>query len=122
MIKAGDSVRVTDWFYAYSRADEWFTEHLDDLEIEWLIKYAYGCKPYIENKCDDNTKYRVLYVDECEKACLITHANGRSDYIYDVYLIKLDGVELYDKPTEMTIAEIEEKLGIRNLKIVKEDK
>lgn len=124
MIKVGDIVRVTDWGRQFSSNSLWFETHIDDLETEWLIKYAHGNSThYTEHKYNDTNKYQVLYVDECEEKCLITQKNYYYDYVSNVYLISLKGVELYDKPTEieMTISEIEEKLGVKNLKIVKED-
>ena len=124
MIKAGDIVRVTDWGRQYSSNSLWFEMHIDDLETEWLIKYAYGDSThYMKHKYTDINKYQVLYVDEYEGKCLITQ-KYYYDYYSNVYLISLKGVELYDKPTEieMTISEIEEKLGVKNLRIIKEDK
>lgn len=122
MIKVGDIVRVTDWGCQYSTNSLWFETHKDDLETEWLINYAYGDEThYMGHQYSDINKYQVLYVDECEAKCLITQ---KGYLVRDVYLIGLKGVELYDKPIEieMTISEIEEKLGIKNLKIIKEDK
>lgn len=127
MIKAGDIVRVTDWRCQYVRCSDWFNTHIASLKTEWLIKYAYGDRTHyidyidIERACNDNKKYRVLYVDEYEKTCLITRAVDYSKHpVFEVYLIGLKGVELYNKPTEMTISEIEEKLGVKNLKIIEE--
>ena len=121
MIKVGDIVRVTDWGCQYSTNSLWFEAHKDDLETEWLIKYAHGDSThYINHQYNDTNKYQVLYVDEYEGKCLIA-SKTCFDRVYRVYLIGFKGVELYDKPTEMTIAEIEEKLGIKNLKIVKEN-
>ena len=122
MIKVGDIVRVTDWGCQYSTNSLWFETHKDDLETEWLIKYAHGDSThYKEHQYNDINKYQVLYVDEREGKCLIAQ-KGYSDRVYDIYLIGLKGVELYDNPTEteMTISEIEKRLGIKNLKIVKD--
>jgi hypothetical protein len=122
MIKVGDIVRVTDWGCQYSTNSLWFLTHMDDLETEWLINYTYDdTTHYTEHQYNDTNKYRVLYVDEHEGKCLITQ-KGYSDRVYDIYLIGLKGVELYDNPTEteMTISEIEKRLGIKNLKIVKD--
>lgn len=122
MIKVGDIVRVTNWVHQYSSNDVWFKTHIDDLETDWLIKYAHGDSThYMNHQYNDMNKYQVLYVDEYEAKCLIA-SKTHSNRVDRVYLIGLKGVELYDKPTEMTISEIEEKLGIKNLKIVKEDK
>lgn len=123
MIKVGDIVRVSDWGRQFSSNSSWFKTHIDDLETEWLIKYAHGDSThYTKHKYNDTNKYQVLYVDEYEKKCLITLNHDCYNYVSNVYLIGLKGVELYDKPTELTISEIEEKLGIKNLKIIKEDK
>ena len=122
MLKVGDIVRVTDWGCQYSTNSVWFMAHKDDLKTEWLINNAYGDSTHYEgHQYSDTTKYRVLYVDEYDGKCLITRYYC-SDRIYEVYLIGLKGVELYDKPTEikMTISEIEKRLGIENLSIVKE--
>lgn len=120
MLKVGDIVRVTDWGCQFSTNSLWFVEHMDDLETEWLINYAYNNSThYMEHQYNDTNKYRVLYVDEHDKKCLITQ-KGYSDRVSDIYLIGLEGVELYDKPTEMTVSDIEKKLGIKNLKIIKE--
>ena len=122
MIKVGDIVRVTDWGRQYSRRTAWFKEHINQLETEWLINFAYGDQThYMEHKCDDITKYKVLYIDIVAGLCLITPFSWFNGVIDDVYLIGLDAVELYDKPIEMTISKIEETLGIKNLKIIKEN-
>lgn len=121
MIKVGDIVRVTDWGCGYSSNYAWFLKHMDELAAEWVIKYAYGdVTHYEKHKHSDITEYQVLYVDKSEGKCLITQKSyfGR---VCNIYLIGLKGVELYDKPTEMTISEIEEKLGVKNLKIIKEN-
>ena len=62
-------------------------------------------------------KYKILFIDDDEDKILITLADCEDQ---EVYLIRKHGLELYNKPVEMTIAEIEEKLGIRNLKVVGE--
>lgn len=122
MVHAGDIVRVTNWGRQYSRFTKWFEDHIDQLETEWVIHYPYGNDTHYKgHKCNDITKYRVLYIDIVDKMCLITRVSAYQGAIFEVYLIGLDALELYDKPTEMTISEIEEKLGIRNLKIVKEE-
>ena len=88
MIKAGDIVRVTDWGCQYSTNSVWFMAHMDDLETEWLINYAYGDSTHYDgHQFSDMNKYRVLYVDdEYEEKCLITQ-KCHSDRVYEVYLI-----------------------------------
>lgn len=119
-IKVGDIVRVTDWGSEFSSYDSWFKDRANVLKLDWLIHYAYNTSAMIgHSELADDLEFRVLYVDdEINKHILIT---PKSRYLGGVYLIGIKGVELYDKSTEMTISEIEEKLGIHNLKIIKEN-
>lgn len=120
MIKVGDFIRVTNWGLSITTSRTWFEERKNELDFMWVICYAYGDDTnFCRCRFTDEAKYIVLYIDSVYKRALITSCysgNGK------VYLIKLDGIELYDKPTEMTISEIEEKLGVKNLRIIKEDK
>ena len=119
-IKVGDIVEVVDWGCEYATDFTWFHDHKNELEFEWLVKYSYGnYANFIDHQYDDDNSYRVLYIDERRRKCLITLEN---DYIklYTVYLIDLEGIKLNNK-TKMTIAEIEKKLGIHNLEIIEED-
>ena len=119
MIKVGDFIRVTNWGLSIPADREWFEERKNELDFMWVIRYAYSDDGNFRRCCfTDEQKYIVLYIDSVYKRALISKwwGNGK------VYLIKLDGIELYDKPTEMTISEIEEKLGVKNLRIIKEDK
>lgn len=119
MIKAGDIVRVKDWGCVYTTYAEWFRENMSELNIDWIIRYAYdNSSKYDTHKYDDTDKYQVLYVKD--RYALITRSYSFPWSAGAVYLMGKDALELYDKPTEMTIAEIEEKLGVHNLKIVKE--
>lgn len=118
MIKAGDIVRVTDWGRQYSTNTTWFVDNFNKLELDWVIHYAYDDNiSFLERQFTDDAKYRVLYIDDVEDKALITKKYA-SKCIGAVYLVNLECLELYDKETEMTIKEIEEKLGIHNLKIV----
>lgn len=119
-IKVGDIVRVTNWGKGYTTNTAWFHENLNELETSWIIRYAYDDEyNYLHHKYDDPNRYAVLYIDEKTERALITPKNIGSSS--KVYLIGMDGLELYDQPPiEMTVAEIEKKLGIKNLKIVKE--
>lgn len=120
-IKVGDTVKVVDWGCEYTTNDVWFYEHKNELELEWLVKYSYGNHAnFIEHQYDDDGSYQVLYVDEIEEKCLITFKDLFVN-ISEVYLIGFDGIKLNNKATKMTISEIEEKLGIRNLEIIEED-
>lgn len=120
-IKVGDTVKVVDWGCEYSTNDAWFYEHKNELELEWLLKYSYGNDAnFMEHRYDDDSSYQVLYVDEIEEKCLITFKSFFED-INEVYLIGFNGIKLNNKATKMTISEIEEKLGIRNLEIIEED-
>lgn len=119
MIKAGDIVRVKDWGNAYTTYAEWFRENASELNIDWIIRYAYdNDSKYINHKCDDADKYQVLYVKD--RYALITRSYSFPWSAGAVYLVGIGTLELYDKPTEMTVSEIEKRLGIENLKIVKE--
>ena len=119
MIKVDDIVRVANWSGQYIVANSWFLRHKDELNFEWVIRYAYGDDTnYLEHRCNDDSKYQVLFIDDFGNVALITD-------FYATYLIDMDCLELYYKPTEcepteMTISEIEEELGISNLKIIKE--
>lgn len=115
MIKVGDIVKVTDWGRNYSTHKQWFLDNMSNLNIEWLIRYAFGDRSkYEECKYDDDTEYKVLYISDKDHRALISRGT------YEVYLIGIDALMPYYVEVEMTIKEIEEKLGISNLKIVKE--
>ena len=119
-IKVGDIVRVTNWGKGYTTNTVWFYDNLNELETSWIIRYAYDDEyNYLHHKLSDKSKYIILYIDEKSKRALITCKDTGSSE--KVYLIGMDGLELYDQPPiEMTVAEIEKKLGIKNLKIIKE--
>lgn len=120
MIETGNRVRVTDWGHGYPTCARWFKTHEHEIEFDWAIRYAYGSSGKF-HKCRyaDDTAYSVLFIKDGK--ALITAGEFNDD---DVYLIDVGALELYGQPIEMTISEIEEKLGIQNLKIVneKEDK
>jgi len=115
MIKVGDTVKVTDWGKNCSTHKKWFLDNMSNLDIEWLIRYAYGDhSKYDECPYDDDTEYKVLYISDKDRRALISRGTGK------VYLIGIDALMPYYVEVEMTIKEIEEKLGISNLKIVKD--
>lgn len=116
MIEAGNRVRVTDWGRAYSSYTKWFETHEHEIEFEWAVRYAYGnTDNFDKRRYSDDTAYNVLII--IDGRALITDDDLCQQ---QVYLVDVDVIELYDRTVEMTISEIEEKLGIRNLKIVKE--
>lgn len=123
-IKVGDVVRVKDWGRGYSTCASWFEDKLKNCLIlpEYAIHYAYGdSSNYIDHQYNDINKYRVLYVDDNGdgKALITRMSNCGMD---KTHLIGINALELYDsEPIEMTISEIEEKLGIRNLKVIVRD-
>ena len=114
-IEVYDIVRVTDWGCSYSNHSGWFSDKYKDLDKDWVIRFAYGDNTnYKTCQYTDDTKYKVLYI--ADNKALIRDSNN---WYSKVYLVGLDGLELYNKETEMTIEEIEEKLGVHNLRIVK---
>ena len=118
-IKVGDVVRVTNWGRGYATNSVWFEKYFDFLDPKWVIGYAYGDEDnYLHCRFDDDRKYKVLFV--ADDHALISLSGDSEDYDGATYLIGTDSIELYDSPVEMTVAEIEEKLGIKNLKIIKE--
>ncbi len=119
MIKVGDFIRVTNWGLSIPMGSEWFEKRKNELDFMWVIRYAYSDDTNFRRCCFvDEAKYIVLYIDSVYKRALITSCYSEGG---KVYLITLGGIELYDKPTEMTISEIEEKLGVKNLRIIKEN-
>ena len=120
-IKVGDIVRVTDWGDMFDTNTSWFeTQYAKGkIPLNFVAQYAYGDDYNYRNyKYDDNTRYEFLYVsDEPRPRVVICKERLKRSHIY---LLDISGVELYDKPVEMTISEIEKKLGIKNLKIIKE--
>ena len=116
-IKVGDIVRIINWGRGYTTNSAWFEEYFDFLDPKWIIGYSYGNEDnYLHCQFDDNRKYKVLFVAD-DRALIAL--NSASEY-GATYLIATDAIELYDSPVEMTVAEIEERLGIKNLKIIKE--
>ena len=130
-IKVGDIVRVKNWGNSWNTCTSWFLEHSKELKPEWMINYKYGDwekfnKYYGER--DDDEKYEVLYVDSIGEKVLIRSYDEDTielekevGFLGSTYLLGLKAVELYDgEPVEMTVTEIEKRLGIRNLKIIGE--
>ena len=118
-IKVGDIVRVTNWGKQYYSNESWFeTQYTQGkIPLNFVARYAYGDTSNYRNcRYDDDTRYEVLYVSARPKSRVLIC--DERPMCTNIYLLDIDGVELYDKPVEMTISEIEEKLGITNLKIV----
>lgn len=117
--KVGDIVRVKDWGKNFGVDSKWFKRYYHSLNIDWLIRYAYDDSyNFYSRQKTDNTEYKILFIDITENKILITANTPFEEN--KVYLINANGLELYYDPVEMTIAEIEDKLGIRNLKIIGE--
>ena len=118
-IKVGDIVRVTNWGQQYDSNESWLETHYTQGKIPliFVAQYAYGDNyNYRNHRYDDDTRYKVLYVSDEPKSRVLIR--DERPMCAKIYLLDIDGVELYDKPVEMTISEIEEKLGIKNLKII----
>lgn len=114
-IRVGDVVRVTDWGYMYDTNRHWIMEKYEEggIPLDYVARYAYGNdKNYLTHKYDDDTEYKVVYV--FGQKVLICEEGAYTE----IYMLDASGIELYYPPTEMTIAEIEEKLGVSNLRIV----
>lgn len=127
-IKVGDIVKVKNWGNSWNTDTSWFMEH-QEIKPEWMINYKYDDwekfdKYYNTNNNDEET-YEVLYIDPENKRALIRpydeDVKGFVGFHTPTYLLGLKSIELYGEPIEMTVSEIEEKLGIRNLKIIAED-
>lgn len=114
-IRVGDKVKVTDWGYMYDTNYHWIMEKYkeDEISLDWVARYAYGNdKNYHTCKYNDDTKYEVVYISR-NKALICEEGSWT-----EIYMLDTSGLELYYPPTEMTISEIEEKLGVSNLRIV----
>ena len=116
-IKVGDIVRVADWGEVYDLDAAWVeTQYTQGkIPLNFVAQYAYGDNyNYWNHKYDDDTRYEVLYVGDGPKPkVLICEARPIRTKIY---LLNIAGIELY--PVEIPISTIEEKLGIKNLKII----
>lgn len=118
-MKVGDLVRVKNWGSGFTTNSPWFLDHVHDLDVNYLIRYAYGDSTnFLERKNNDDRIFEVLYVDNALiPIALITLATDSMSYNDDdfkkVFLIGCQGLELVNKPEKraMTLKEIEEELG-----------
>lgn len=118
-MKVGDLVKVTNWGGGYTTNSAWFLDHVHDLDVNYLIRYAYNDSTnYFHHKNDDDRVFEVLYVDDAlAPNALITLAPESMSYNDDdykkVFLIGCRDLELVNKPEKrtMTLKEIEEELG-----------
>ena len=130
-IKVGDIVKVKNWGNSWNTDTNWFMEH-QEIKPEWMINYKYGdwekFDKYYETDNNDEEAYEVLYIDSVGERVLIRpydedvkEWDKRIGFHTPTYLLGLKSIKLCDEPVEMTVSEIEEKLGIRTLKIIGED-
>lgn len=120
-MKVGDLVRVTNWGGGYTTNSAWFLDHVHDLDVNYLIRYAYNDSTnFFKHKYDDNRVFEVLYVDDAlAPNALITLATDSTSFDSDdykkVFLIGCDNLELANEPEvhSMTLKEIEKELGYK---------
>ena len=108
-IKAGDLVKVVNWGHQYPRNIKFFTDHRCDIDMKWMIRYAYNNALFSDKKAGDIAKratYKVLYADAMEDKYVIT-ATG--DSYASVYLMGGDGLK--KAPRKMTQDDIQTELG-----------
>lgn len=118
-MKIGDLVKVKNWGGGFTTNTPWFLDHVHDLDINYLIRYAYNDSTnFLKRKNDDNRVFEVLYVDDAlAPNALITLAPDlmtcNDDDFKKVFLIGCRDLELVNKPEKrtMTLKEIEEELG-----------
>jgi len=115
-MKVGDLVRVKNWGGGFTTNSPWFLDHVHDLDVNYLIRYAYNDSTnFLKRKNNDDRVFEVLYVDKPN--ALITLATDLMTYNDDdyrkVFLIGCRDLELINKPEKraMTLKEIEEELG-----------
>jgi len=116
-MKIGDLVRVKNWGGGFTTNTPWFLDHVHDLDVNYLIRYAYSDSTnFLKRKNNDDRIFEVLYVDDAlAPNALITLANDsyNDDDFKKVFLIGCRELELVNKPEKraMTLKEIEEELG-----------
>ena len=113
--KAGDIVKVKNWGKRYTTNTPWFKEHYHDLDIDWIIRYAYNDKDHA-NYTSNEEPYKVLYCTD--DLALITEDD--SFYCEKVYLISTEGIKLANPIKEMKLSEVENILGYR-VKIISDE-
>ncbi len=120
-MKIGDYVRVKSWGGLFSTYSAWFLDHVHDLDVNYLIRYAYNDSTnYFGRKNNDDRIFEVLYVDDAlAPNALITLAADFMEYSDDdykkIFLIACRDLELVNKSEKraMTLKEIEEELGYK---------
>lgn len=120
-MKVGDLVRVTNWGGGYTTNSAWFLDHIHDLDVNYLIRYAYNDSTnFLKRKNNDDRIFEVLYIDDAlAPNALITLAPDLMDYNDDdykkVFLIGCNNLELANEPEvhSMTLKEIEKELGYK---------
>lgn len=92
--KVGDIVRVKNWSKNYDTNVSWFISHLEGIQPEWMIRYAFGTRrssayPTIDS---DDSRYKILFIDE-DVALITQDAQGRCvNGALPVYLIGVEGL------------------------------
>ena len=120
-MKVGDLVRVKNWGGGFTTNTPWFLDHVHDLDVNYLIRYAYNDSTnYLKCKNNDDRIFEVLYVDDAlSPNALITLAADSMDYndndYRKVFLIGCKDLELANEPEvhSMTLKEIEKELGYK---------
>lgn len=108
-------------FVVQTRNGNWYlcmpSNHLTMTQGEWVLAREYGhmsASSYDENLLCDDSEYDIMRVFDPKSIIRLIPE----------YLANMSSTELLwerkEKPVEMTVAEIEEKLGIKNLHIVAE--
>jgi len=107
---------------AQTRNGNWYlcvpSNHSTTVQGEWVIAREYGhmsASSYEDDLTCDDSDYDIMRV--YDPMCIIRLNPEQLAGFSTTELLW----ERKEKPVEMTIAEIEEKLGIRNLHIVKEE-
>lgn len=119
-ISVGDIVKVRNWGRSYSYDNQWFNNHFDELDHNWIINYAYNNSKYAEYSSfkSDPNYYKVLYIgfNAYEPVALIANYHNTefgNAYVGAVYLIGLDTLDVVEHIKQMTKAEIEKELGYK---------
>ena len=99
--KVGDMVGIANWGDRYTTHTDWFIEHINELNPEWLVHYAYN------EMDDDPTKdeaYEVIFADYEDDKYLIRETS----FCPRVYLVNHNAL-----CKRMTLEEIEKELGYK---------
>lgn len=120
-MKVGDLVKVKNWGGSFSTNTPWFLDHVHDLDVNYLIRYAYNDSTnFLKRQNNDDRIFEVLYVDDAlSPNALITLATDSMNYNDDdykkIFLIGCNDLELVNEPEihSMTLKEIEKELGYK---------